>query len=92
MIHYSAHCGHCGLASLPALRLVNLNSTTTFDPNGNAPLLSGNLAGPGGMTLQANSGGTLALAGNNSFSGAVALNAGTLIVAHPNALGTTARA
>ena len=71
-------------------RAVNLNGTTTFDPNGNAPLLSGSLAGLAGMTLQASSGGTLTLGGNNLFSGAVALIAGTLIAAHPNALGTTA--
>jgi autotransporter-associated beta strand protein len=46
--------------------------------------------GSGGLTLlSTNGGGTLTLSGNNAYTGATTLNAGTLQIGHANALGTS---
>jgi autotransporter-associated beta strand protein len=71
-------------------RSVVLNSTTSFDPNGNPAVFAGNLSGNGGLTLQVGSGGTLTLAGSNSFNTAVNISTGTLVAANANALGASA--
>jgi len=48
------------------------------------------VSGSGSLEKQASS--TLTLSGNNTFDGAVSVNAGTLLITHRNALGSTAGA
>jgi autotransporter-associated beta strand protein len=73
-------------------RSMVLNSTTSFDPNGNAVTLGGNFSGVSGLTLAAASGGTLALTGSNTFNGAVSINTGMIIAGNASALGISAGA
>ncbi|OAI01770.1 hypothetical protein A1353_00690 [Methylomonas methanica] len=56
--------------------------------NTNAVALSGIVSGTGALTKAG--AGALTLSGDNTYSGATAVNAGTLVAAHSNALGTTA--
>jgi autotransporter-associated beta strand protein len=52
----------------------------------------GNVISGSGALTKLGAGGSLTLSGNNSYAGATNVNAGTLIVSHANALGTTAGA
>lgn len=61
------------------------NATIT---NANAVTLSGVISGTEALTKAGV--GTLTLSGNNTFSGSTTVSAGTLLVGHANALGTTA--
>ncbi|MCU0750490.1 MAG: autotransporter-associated beta strand repeat-containing protein, partial [Akkermansiaceae bacterium] len=58
------------------------NSTTTYALTG-----SGSIAGTGGITK--NGTGTASIATNNTYTGATAINSGTLNIQHANALGGT---
>lgn len=56
--------------------------------NPNAVALSGIISGTGALTKAG--AGTLTLSGDNTYSGATAVNTGTLVAAHNSALGTAA--
>jgi autotransporter-associated beta strand protein len=62
-------------ASSPNASISKQGSSTYYDTSGNIATNDG--------------GGTLVLGGNNSFSGAVTVSAGTVKIAHVNALGNT---
>lgn len=66
------------------------NRNLTITGAGNT-LISGNIATGTGTLTKAGTG-TLTLAGANSYSGLTTVSAGTLVVAHDSALGTTAGA
>jgi autotransporter-associated beta strand protein len=66
------------------------NATLTLDANGNAFTNSGGISGQGSMLARASAGGgTLTLAGSNSYAGASTVNAGTLALGSSNALPTS---
>jgi fibronectin-binding autotransporter adhesin len=65
-------------AGLTLANAMTLNGTDTVDTQANALALSGTLSGFGGLTKIGS--GVLTLLGSNSYSGATAVNAGTLIV------------
>lgn len=65
---------------------IRLGSTLGISTGGQALNLTGALNGGGAIAL--NDGGTLTLSGNNSHTGGVALNAGTLIAGSDTALGS----
>ena len=52
--------------------------------------LSGVLSGPDSLTKDTSASSTLTLSGNNTYTGATAVNTGVLNIQHANALGTTA--
>ena len=62
------------------------NGTLTMSGAG-ALTASGQISGVGGLSLTGT--GTLSFGGNNSFSGGIILNAGTLVANQANALGST---
>jgi fibronectin-binding autotransporter adhesin len=65
----------------------NISNNGTFIYSGtNAQTLSGILSGTGALT-QNNSGSTLTLTGNNTYSGATTINAGTLVIGGAGRLG-----
>jgi autotransporter-associated beta strand protein len=67
------------LASFTSNRTVTLNAGGgTVDTNGNTVTLAGTIGGPGGLTKIG--AGTLALSNANTYTGATAVTAGTLIV------------
>jgi fibronectin-binding autotransporter adhesin len=67
-------------------RNVTINSGGgTFDTNGNAPILSGVISGPGSLTKAG--AGTLALSGTNTYTGGTVFNGGTLSVSSDANLG-----
>ena len=76
-----------------ASETITLNSSitvnnATFDiDNGDTLTISGGISGSGGVTK--NGTGSLVLSGNNSFTGATTVNAGTLQATATNALGST---
>ena len=79
----AARCNFWGFTSN---RAVTLNAGGgTFDTNGNAATLGGNIGGAGALSKVGT--GVLTLTGNNSYSGGSVLNAGTLAVGSNTALG-----
>jgi autotransporter-associated beta strand protein len=64
----------------------NLMGNQTFQVNSGTLTVSGMISGPG-MVSKTGSG-TLKLTNPNSFTGGFAVNAGSLMVSHPNALGS----
>jgi autotransporter-associated beta strand protein len=81
--------GNDGAAgSLPSGEIVN-NATLRFDRTGTL-LVPNLISGSGGVTIDCPiNNGTVALSGNNSFTGAVTVNSGALRITNSNALGTT---
>ncbi len=75
-----------GVNNLAVTNGVSLNGADTLDKNGYDSSLSGVLSGTG--SLDVIGGGTVTLAGSNTYSGGTNLNGGTLVVANSNALGT----
>ena len=69
------------------LNFTGVNGYTTIDTRGNAVTLSGNLFGSGGFA-QTGNGGLLTLTGNNTYSGSMAITAGTLQVGGAGYVGT----
>lgn len=73
------------LDNWPSSRAMTLstgpNGDTTFDPEGKTITLTGNLTGDGGLKL--GGAGTLVLGGTNDYTGATAVNAGTLLLTKP---------
>jgi autotransporter-associated beta strand protein len=59
------------------LTLSGSNGPVTFNPAGNTILLSGNLSGPGGLTVSG--GGTLELSGANTYTGDTTITAGSTL-------------
>jgi fibronectin-binding autotransporter adhesin len=80
--------GNGTTGSLNASSQVNLAATTTlgFARTDAALNFSNTITGQGAV-LMSGSGGTVTLSGNNTYTGATNINAGTLAVAHANALG-----
>jgi fibronectin-binding autotransporter adhesin len=76
--------------TLSAKRNIAINSgvTATFDNNGYAAGLAGAITGSGSLATAG--AGILTLSGSNTYSGSTAVNVGTLNVASPGFLGTTA--
>jgi len=65
------------------------SSVSTFQQSGQVATLAGSISGSGDLTIAANGkGGTLILAGNNSYTGTTTLSGGTVGLASPSALGT----
>ena len=65
------------------------SSVNTFQQSGQVATLAGNISGSGDLTIAANGqGGTLILAGNNTYTGTTTLSGGTIGLASPSALGT----
>jgi len=62
-------------------------ASTTVNSSGDYTFQSGTLAGDGGISKSGN--GKLTLSAENTFTGEVVVNAGTLAVTHANALGAT---
>lgn len=62
--------------------------TLTFDTGSSTSSINGVISGTGGITKTDT--GTLILRGNNTFSGAMTVSAGELVVGHQNGLGTSA--
>ncbi len=80
-------------AGAPGLSLANnlalaFGATVTVDNNGNNLTLAGTLAGSGALTKVGN--GTLALQGNNLFTGNTTINAGILSLNSPNNVANSA--
>lgn len=68
-------------------------STATFNSSsGNTFTVNGIVNGSGGLVNVTGAGGTVVLAGNNTYTGATTVSSGTLRVDHNNGLGTTAGA
>ena len=68
---------------------ITLNQGVTFrQASGGTLIASGVISGANAVTNAGS--GTLVLSGNNTFSGAMAINAGVVRISHANALGTTA--
>jgi autotransporter-associated beta strand protein len=65
---------------------ITVNNATWDIDTGDTLTISGAVSGSGGVTKNGN--GTLVLSGNNSYSGATVVNAGTLNAANANALGS----
>lgn len=78
------------LCDLSTGHATTFNATPTLDPNGNDVALAGVIAGAGGLTFSASVGGSLALAGANTYAGVTTVNAGLLIAGSSNALGSVA--
>src|SRR6202035_757254 len=57
---------------------VNLGANTLTEGTGNSTIFAGVISGTGGLTK--NGGGTLTLTGNDAFTGATVINAGTLAI------------
>jgi fibronectin-binding autotransporter adhesin len=67
-----------------------LGGGAAIDDGGYAITVAQAFSGSGPLTK--NGTGTLTLSGNNSYTGATAINSGTLAVSHPGALGSTSAA
>jgi autotransporter-associated beta strand protein len=82
-----SNTGSTNTISLP----LSLAGTTTVNVAAGTTLtVSGAISGAGG--IQKTGTGTLVLSGNNTYTGATAVNAGTLRASHANAFGSTAGA
>ncbi len=72
------------------LRSENTSGTQTFSGVISGTGYSGSGSTPPGTIARSAAGGTTILSGANSFTGPVAVTAGTLVIQHSTALGTTA--
>ncbi len=78
-----------GLNGLSVSNNVALNSSETYDSNGNSSTLSGVISGSGNLTVvDSQGGGVLTLSGNNTYTGGTDIEAATLVLGNNNALGT----
>jgi autotransporter-associated beta strand protein len=75
-----------GTITSPATRAVTLTSAGTFDNNGNAISIAGNIGGAGELTKMG--AGTLTLSGTNNYTGPTTVNGGTLAAGSTTAFGT----
>ena len=66
---------------------IGLTSTSIFSTATGAQLFSGAVSGASALTIQGGTG-SVTLAASNSYTGGTTINAGTLVVANANALGT----
>ena len=66
---------------------IGLTSTSIFSTATGAQLFSGVVSGASSLTVQGGTG-SVTLAASNSYTGGTTINAGTLVVANANALGT----
>jgi autotransporter-associated beta strand protein len=69
---------------------IALNSDSAIQvDNGSTMVFSNEVSGPGALVK--NVGGTLTLAASNTFSGGISVNAGTLVLANDNAMGSNSQ-
>lgn len=76
-------------APLSSSRSGSFTSTAIIDTNANASTFSGNFGGSGSLTIQ--NGGTITLAGTNSYSGGTILGASSGLIGNTNSIQGTVR-